>query len=176
MTRVLLPPRLEVVAYGLPAPQGSKRHVGNGVLIESSKHVKPWREAVKHAALQAMAEQADWDRSVAAVGLHVIFTLPRPKAHYGTGKTTRHQLRAGAPHLVHTKPDLDKLLRSTMDALKDAGCYADDQRVVQCYGLKSYPLEPSDPWPHPIGVLDRPGAHITLQGDLGALAQGVGAR
>lgn len=27
---------------GLPAPQGSKKHVGHGVMVESSKKVKPW--------------------------------------------------------------------------------------------------------------------------------------
>jgi crossover junction endodeoxyribonuclease RusA len=158
-----------VVAFGLPAPQGSKRHVGNGVMVESSKHVKPWREAVKHAALLALEEQPDWDRSVRAVGLHVIFTFPRPRAHYRTGKHS-HQLRDAAPHLHANKPDLDKLLRSTMDALRDAGCFADDCRVAQVYALKSYPLDAEDPWPHPIGVLDRPGAHLTLQGDPGARA------
>ncbi|QDH92357.1 RusA-like resolvase [Gordonia phage Spooky] len=31
---------------GIPAPQGSKRHVGNGILIESSKRVGPWRAVV----------------------------------------------------------------------------------------------------------------------------------
>ena len=29
------------------APQGSKRHVGRGIMIESSKRVKPWRDAVR---------------------------------------------------------------------------------------------------------------------------------
>ena len=28
---------------GIPGAQGSKRHVGNGVMVESSKKVKPWR-------------------------------------------------------------------------------------------------------------------------------------
>lgn len=37
-------------ALGAPAPQGSKRHVGRGVLIESSSKVRPWRETVKAAA------------------------------------------------------------------------------------------------------------------------------
>jgi hypothetical protein len=36
--------------YELPAPQGSKRHVGNGRMIESSTKVKPWRQAVIAAA------------------------------------------------------------------------------------------------------------------------------
>lgn len=30
-----------IIVHGIPAPQGSKRHVGNGVLLESSKMVKP---------------------------------------------------------------------------------------------------------------------------------------
>lgn len=46
-------PSFAMVAYGTPAPQGSKRHVGRGVMIESSKNLKPWREAVKYAALAA---------------------------------------------------------------------------------------------------------------------------
>ena len=36
---------IEIKVIGLPAPQGSKRHVGHGVMIESSNNVKPWREA-----------------------------------------------------------------------------------------------------------------------------------
>lgn len=34
---------------GLPAPQGSKTHVGEGRMVESSKRVKPWH-AYKHYA------------------------------------------------------------------------------------------------------------------------------
>ena len=30
---------IEIKVIGLPAPQGSKRHVGHGVMIESSKKV-----------------------------------------------------------------------------------------------------------------------------------------
>lgn len=161
MSRVILSPALEVVAYGFPAPQGSKRHVGNGVLIESSRRVRPWREAVKYAALDALEEADDWPRDATSVGLSVIFTLPRPRRHYRTGRLS-HQLRDDAPMLVPLKPDLDKLLRSTCDALGDAGAWVDDCRVVQVYALKTYPLDPGDPWPHPHGVLDRPGAHITL--------------
>ena len=43
--------------YGQPAPQGSKRHVGGGRMIESSKAVAPWREAVKWAAIEAMTQR-----------------------------------------------------------------------------------------------------------------------
>lgn len=42
--------------YGEPAPQGSKRHVGGGRMIESSAKVKPWRQDVVAAAREAMAD------------------------------------------------------------------------------------------------------------------------
>lgn len=35
---------------GDPAPKGSKRHVGNGRLIESSKKLPAWMRAVKQEA------------------------------------------------------------------------------------------------------------------------------
>ena len=38
------PTGLTFTAYGIVAGQGSKRHVGNGVMIEQSKRVKPWRD------------------------------------------------------------------------------------------------------------------------------------
>ena len=47
--------RLTIVAYGQPAPQGSKRHVGKGVMVESSKKLRPWRQDVKAAAEAARA-------------------------------------------------------------------------------------------------------------------------
>lgn len=53
-------PDLRIVVYGQPAPMGSKRFMGTrggkGVLVESSKAVKPWREAVKHAAIAAIPD------------------------------------------------------------------------------------------------------------------------
>jgi Holliday junction resolvase RusA-like endonuclease len=43
-------PPLVITVFGQPAPQGSKRHVGHGVMVESSKKVKPWRQDVVAAA------------------------------------------------------------------------------------------------------------------------------
>ena len=50
----MTPVEFEVV--GLPAAQGSKRHVGNGVMVESSKALKPWRSAVAEAARDIAAD------------------------------------------------------------------------------------------------------------------------
>ena len=46
---------------GTPGAQGSKRHVGHGVMIESSKKVKPWRTDVKTAAEHATGNVAHFD-------------------------------------------------------------------------------------------------------------------
>ena len=124
--------------YGTPAPQGSKRHVGGGRMVESSKLVPAWREAVKQAALTALA-----DRDIAygengdAVRVDVIFFMARPKSHYRTGANS-HLLRGNAPNWPAGKPDLDKLVRSTLDALTDAGVWRDDSQVVVIHAEKSY--------------------------------------
>lgn len=151
--------RLVIEVYGLPAPQGSKRHVGNGVMIESSKHVATWREDVKQAALRALDAHPEWDRTHPQVVMHAVFTLPRPKSHHRTGKYA-HLLRDNAPVLHGGKPDLDKLLRATGDALTTAGVYADDSRIAQVFAVKCYPTTAGN---QP-GALDRPGARIVLSG------------
>lgn len=112
--------------YGVPAPQGSKRHVGRGILVESSKAVKPWREAVKWAHIAAGRK----NYGDSAVSLEVTFWLLKPKS-----------VRRALPSV---KPDLDKLMRSTMDALTDSGAWADDAQVVQMNATKLYTADPRE--------------------------------
>jgi Holliday junction resolvase RusA-like endonuclease len=63
---------------GLPAPQGSKRHVGKGVMIEMSKNVKPWREAVKWAIRDELGP--DFETIVGPVEVRIDFQLRKPKS------------------------------------------------------------------------------------------------
>ena len=118
---------MTVSVHGEPAPQGSKRYVGNGVMIESSKKVKPWREAVLWAVLQnhPFSGRSDPILIRGPVAVDITFVLPRPKS---ARKNT----------FPDKKPDLDKLLRSTFDALKSAGVFEDDARVVDCSATKVY--------------------------------------
>src|SRR5713226_4632244 len=86
---------LTITVHGRPAPQGSKRHVGNGVMIESSKAVKPWREDVKQAGLEAMG----WGERPCLDGplrVSMVFTFGRPASHYGTGRNAG-RLKPSAP-------------------------------------------------------------------------------
>ncbi len=128
---------LTITVYGLPAPQGSKRHVGNGVMIESSKKVKPWREAVVAATIEAMGGPAA-RRISGPVEVRMAFTMPKPKSAPKSRRTW-----------PQGRPDLSKLVRSTEDALTTAGAYEDDARIVRCVSMKMFPGEGTDSLPVP---------------------------
>lgn len=149
--------RLHIAVYGRPAPQGSKRHVGHGVMVESSKAVKPWRDDVKAAAEQAIK---DLRNSVCPLDgplvVRMVFTTRRPRSHYRTGRNA-HLLRDSAPARPATIPDLSKLLRSTEDALTAAGVWADDARVVE-YERAAKVWASED-----LEALDAPGVRITIR-------------
>ena len=110
--------RFEVV--GLPGAQGSKRHVGRGVMVESSKKVGPWREAVANAARSAHHGHQPFD---GPLSLEVVFRLPATSSWKAAD-------RARGWRWKDRTPDLDKLLRSTGDALTMAGVIADDALIV----------------------------------------------
>lgn len=134
---------IRIVVRGNPAPQGSKSfkgmtNAGRAILAESSKKVKPWRMDVKAAAEALIAAQnlLPLDGPLVA---RMVFTLPKPNSAPKTRRT--YPMRT---------PDLSKLLRSTEDALTDAGLWADDARVVEYERLaKVYPNEDLEALPVP---------------------------
>lgn len=143
---------ISLIVFGTPAPQGSKRHVGGGVMIESSKKVKPWRDAVRSDAVEIRAGAEPLDGPLVA---DMVFTFNRPKSHYRTGKNA-HLLRDDAPPRPTGAPDLSKLARSTEDALTDAGLWRDDSRVVE-YRRLAKVYAGADP-----DALNSPGATIRV--------------
>lgn len=142
---------LTITVLGTPAPQGSKRHVGNGVMVESSAKVKPWREAVKHAALDVLygldkgrvnrVNPPPMDGPLAA---EMVFTVRKPVSAPKRRRTWPDRM-----------PDLSKLVRATEDALVDAGAIVDDARIVELHTAKRYPGEGE----HALGS---PGAWIRI--------------
>lgn len=142
---------IEIIVYGTPAPQGSKKFVGTtktgrGLLVESSKKVKPWRMDVKAAAELVRDQHAALMPLDGPLLVSMVFTLPKP---------------ASAPKKRRTwpdkKPDVSKLARSTEDALSDAGLWADDARVVEYTRLaKVFPGEDPD-------ALQSPGVRISVR-------------
>lgn len=116
---------LRLLVYGTePGPQGSKRHVGNGRLIEASKKVAPWRAAVADAVAKAWLDYEKFVVYEDAVEVDITFYLPR-------GASVRRPLPI-------KPPDIDKLARSTLDGLVQGGALADDALVTELSVRKRY--------------------------------------
>ena len=111
---------------GMPAPQGSKRHVGGGRMVESSKDLPAWRSSVAWAARAAHGSRAAMDGPLA---MELSFRFPMPAS-----RPKRDRVRGVKWRTV--KPDLDKLCRAVFDALTDAGVITDDARIVQVAAMK----------------------------------------
>jgi len=129
--------RVSFVVYSRAAPQGSKRHVGNGVMIESSKRVKPFRDDVRKAA-ESAALPPDWPMA-APMRVGMRFHFARPKSHFkGNGVA----LSKSAPEEAtsHGLGDLEKLARSVNDALSGV-LFNDDRQVVEMHLAKAYDSE-----------------------------------
>lgn len=112
---------VELFVPGKPAPQGSKRHIGRGILIESSKDLGPWRERVALAAHGAMCGRP---LITGPVSVLLIFVLPRPKS--APKRTTPPASK---------RPDLDKLARAILDAITNV-VICDDAQVTNLHAFK----------------------------------------
>lgn len=114
-----------VTVHGTPAPQGSKRHVGHGVMVESSKRLPAWRTLVTD---EAWAARAGAPAITGPVRLVVTFGFRRPKSHFRRDGS----LTIAAPPYPTGRNigDLSKHIRAVEDALTDAGVWVDDDQVV----------------------------------------------
>lgn len=133
---------------GQPAPQGSKKafvnkYTGKAQMLESSKvRVDAWRSDVKAVAMDVFRFGA----ITGPVEVGIRFTQARPKAHSGTGRNA-HLLKDSAPEFPTGRPDVDKLVRATLDAMTGVA-FTDDSCVVKLQAEKQY---------------GEPGAYITVR-------------
>lgn len=125
-----------------PATQGSKRHVGNGIMRETNARLPAWRSTVANAALAT-----NYPLTAAPVSISIVFRFLRPKGHF-----LKSGLSPKAPlHLTSKqKGDIDKLSRAVLDALTGTLLH-DDSQVVQLSAHKRYTTQQ-----------ERPGALITI--------------
>lgn len=158
-------PQVGLVVFGTPAPQGSKNgraikkdgeYTGKVAMHESSKKVKPWRDAVATIALHSVVPKGmrreDVPLLIGPIVADMVFTLRRPKVF---PKNKPWDLR-----WLHkrptTTPDLSKLARSTEDALTGV-VWHDDSHVVAYRRLEKVYVGSTDP-----DALDQPGAVIRV--------------
>jgi len=121
---------LNLVVWGDPVPQGSKRaFVVTGrdgrprpVVAESAgPALRSWRSDLVEQARAALGEAGP---SLGPLAVTVVFHLRRPK-----------RPRSAEPE---RRPDLDKLVRAVLDGLQTAGVFRDDAQVVSLWGRKRY--------------------------------------
>jgi crossover junction endodeoxyribonuclease RusA len=113
---------IEFKVYGIPQPQGStKAFIPKGwtrpIITSDNKKNKPWRQDVSGAALVEMQKSGLALMEGVPIVINVTFVFDRPKS-----------LKKGVTDKI-TKPDIDKLLRSVLDALTGI-VFKDDSQVV----------------------------------------------
>lgn len=114
---------LEVQVLGEPIPQGSMRAVGRGRMVSDNDRLRPWRDTVAWNVRHAMAGKPPLE---GPVKVSATFVLPRPKSA---------PKRRWAPD---RKPDIDKLLRATFDAITTGAGWVDDAQAVIVETRKVY--------------------------------------
>jgi crossover junction endodeoxyribonuclease RusA len=113
---------ITLIIHERPAPQPRVRAYrrGDHAGVYTPDSAAAWKSQVTLAAIP--------HRGLFTTGplqLDVEFYLPRPQAH-------KHD------DYVAVKPDLDNLLKSTMDALSNAGVWHDDAQVAAVVMSKRY--------------------------------------
>lgn len=120
--------------YGEPIPQGTMsaaRDTPVRLYYTNAKKLYPWRDQIAEQAKSAGVEALE-----GPVEVQAFFYFPHPKDHY-RGKNVNNALlakwkKAGVDY--HTqKPDLDKLIRAVLDALKEYA-FQDDAQVASIGG------------------------------------------
>lgn len=135
----------EFRVVGRPAPQGSKNYMGKGRFMETSPHVKAWRNDVRNAAMAHFGEAL----VDGPIFTHYAFMFQRPKNHYVSSNPDK-PLKADAPYWHTNSPDKDKLERATNDAMTGV-VWIDDKQVAGTLSQKFY-----------IDIHDQPGAIIRV--------------
>ena len=124
--------------FGKPAGSGSKTAYktpeGKMIVTPASKYQKPWQEAVKWTFLQS--EYTKMIPLTEPLTVDIIFVFVRSKSHYGAGKNAG-KLKVSAPAYPDKRPDIEKLARSTNDALTGLA-WKDDSQIVNLTLQKVY--------------------------------------
>ncbi len=130
---------------GRPAAQGSKRAFPRTsacgkisvALVESSKHLKPWRQTIN-----AAAREHGLKRLEGPVGMSLTFVMQRPASHHIAGARDRPLKASAPPYPSGRVGDLDKLTRAVLDALDGVAYYDDSQVCLQSPVAKVYGNDP----------------------------------
>jgi hypothetical protein len=127
--------QIAIRIHGRPAPQGSKDVGRRGQTIEQSIYLPAWLAAIKRDVFTAYR-----DRGLSPTALPFFAAGTGVVIEALTFFVDTAQCRATGTDLPIETPDIDKLLRSTLDGLGgnrkgNARLYADDAQVIKINNL-----------------------------------------
>ena len=129
---------------GEPSPKGSKRGFARGnkvIMVESAgEKLQSWNRSVYESAHDAMCGLRAFVNTPLKVRLE--FVLTRPAGHLKKRKP---------PVAPHVKPDVDKLVRATLDPMTML-VFDDDSRIVRLDAAKRY-----------AALGETPGCHVRVE-------------
>jgi len=119
---------IDIFVEGNPKPQARPRVAMRGrramAYNADSKDMKAWKKALDSALSEIP------DRGLEGpMHVELVFRLPRPKAHYRTGKFSR-LLKDSAPGDEGSRCDVDNLSKVILDKITRSGYWVDDSSVV----------------------------------------------
>jgi Holliday junction resolvase RusA-like endonuclease len=161
---------LTFTVYGVAQPKGNmrafiKRGMKFPIVTDSNRNAKSWAQLVAEGASRELAGRTIARLQEGALRVSAEFSLPRPKKYQRRGVAVAHL----------TAPDLDKLLRSVLDAMSEV-VYLDDAQIVEVVAAKRYadvdepphvtitvePTSPAQPYaapPVPLPLFSRETSH-----------------
>lgn len=118
---------VRITVLGAPAAKGSPHaRVHNGhVVMHEGKRTKAWEALVRDAARDVVGDVPAPPFREVPLLVTLTFRLARPGGHWG-----RKGLKPSAPLYPSKKPDIDKLVRATLDPLIGT-VFDDDSRIVE---------------------------------------------
>ena len=134
-----MPDRISFTVLGKPQPQGSMKGFvlpgkdgkkPRAILTSDNTKMKPYRQQVGWAALDARAKAGHttlFAEKQVAVGVEFRFYFEKPPSI-----TKKRQY-------ISVKPDIDKICRSTIDAMTGI-MFADDAQIIHLDASKYYGL------------------------------------
>lgn len=140
---------IQFEVLGTPAPKGSRRAVKNkwtgkamtipGGSKQNEANLKSWDVAVREAALAAVRSVGSQPAFIQCpVRVKILFVMRRPAGHFN-----KKGLKLTAPIYPIVKPDIDKLVRSTIDSMTGI-VFDDDARIAVLDVRKEYAMDAAE--------------------------------
>lgn len=163
-----VPVVIEFFVRGTPKPKGSPRpirnqHTGKTTMVIDSDAARTWGQAIAGEAARARGlRAAPLFLSGVPVAVGCTFVFQRRKGDLRSDGRPKPK----APHFHTTYPDIDKLWRVVLDALKHGGMFHDDSQVAAILPgeAKVYGDEPGV-WIR-LKPIEQPEVKWYFQGDL----------